>query len=54
MLSFSMNWTSIMNTASGIINGLLPIYMVPLGIILGMGLLGYIVKSIKGAIHAGG
>ena len=53
MLSFSMDWTAVMDTASSIINGLMPIYMVPLGIVLGMGLLAYIVRAIKGAIHAG-
>jgi hypothetical protein len=53
-LSFSVDWPTIFDQASSIINGLFPVYMVPLGIMLGLGLLGYIVKAFKGAISRTG
>jgi len=45
MLSFSMDFTNIWSMASSIINGLFPVYLVPLGISLGIGILGIIVSA---------
>jgi hypothetical protein len=45
MLSFSLDFTGVFTMASQIINGLFPVYLVPLGISLGIGILGIIVKA---------
>ncbi len=45
MLSFSLDFTGVFDMASQIINGLFPVYLVPLGISLGIGILGIIVKA---------
>jgi hypothetical protein len=54
MLSFSIDWSAIWSTASAIAGGLLPVYLVPLGIIIGMAILSWIMRAIKGAIGGGG
>ena len=48
MLSFALNFSGVFDTASTIINGLFPVYMVPLGIALGIGILGVIVAAFRG------
>jgi len=45
MLSFSLDFGGVFTMANTIINGLFPIYLVPLGIALGIGILGVIVKA---------
>lgn len=45
MLSFSLDFSGVFTMASAIINGLFPIYLVPLGISLGIGILAVIVKA---------
>jgi len=45
MLSFSLNFSGVFDMANTMINGLFPVYLVPLGISLGIGILGIIVKS---------
>lgn len=45
MLSFSLDFTGVFEMANIIINGLFPIYLVPLGISLGIGILGIIVAA---------
>jgi hypothetical protein len=45
MLSFSLDFTGVFDMASEIINGLFPVYLVPLGISLGIGILGIIVRA---------
>ena len=42
MLSFSIDFTGVFDMASTIINGLFPAYLIPLGISLGIGVLGII------------
>lgn len=42
MLSFSLDMTGVFSTASTIINGLFPAYLIPLGISLGIGIIGVI------------
>jgi hypothetical protein len=51
MLSFSLDFTSVFSNASMLINGLFPVYVLPLGITLGLGILGYIVKAFAGIIR---
>jgi len=50
MLSFAMNFSGVFDMASTIINGLFPVYMIPLGIALGIGILGIIVAAFKGML----
>jgi hypothetical protein len=51
MLSFSLNFSGIFTNASQIVNGLFPVYLVPLGITLGIGILGVIVKAFSSIIR---
>ncbi len=51
MLSFSLDFTGVFDFASQIVNGLFPIYLVPLGIALGIGILGVIVKAFRNIVH---
>lgn len=45
-LDFSQVWTQ----ASDFVNNLWPIFVIPLGIVLGVGILNFIVKALKGAL----
>jgi hypothetical protein len=49
-MSLSLDFTSFLTNASTIINGLWPIFALPVGIGLGMGLLGWIVAEIMKAV----
>ncbi len=51
MLSFSLDFSGVFNNASQIVNGLFPIYLVPLGIPLGIGILGVVVKAFSSLIR---
>lgn len=42
---------SIWETANEVINGLFGAYLVPIGLALGLGVLGVIVKAFKGVVH---
>ena len=49
MLSFSADlFSGVFDMASTIVNGLFPVYLIPLGIMLGIGILGIIMKAFKG------
>jgi len=50
MLSFSLDFTGVFDMASQIVNGMFAVYMVPLGISLGFGILGYIVSAFRGIL----
>jgi len=45
MLSFNLDFSGVFSNASQIVNGLFPVYLVPLGITLGIAILGIIVKA---------
>jgi len=47
MLSFSLDFTDVFNMASQIVNGLFPVYLVPLGISLGIAILGVIASAFR-------
>jgi len=49
-ISFNFEWDTIWDQVSNIVNGLFPVFSVPIGLALGMGILAYIVRSIKSAI----
>lgn len=51
MLSFSLDFTDVFSMASTMINGLFPVYLVPLGISLGIGILGIIVRAFSRIIR---
>lgn len=48
-MSISLNFDGMLNNASTIINGLWPVFVVPIGIALGMGLLSKIIGEIRKA-----
>jgi hypothetical protein len=50
MLSFSLDFSGVFSNASQIVNGLFPVYLVPLGITLGIGILGVIVRAFTAII----
>ena len=50
-LSFSLDFSGVFSNASQIVNGLFPIFLVPLGITLGIGILGVITKAFSGIIR---
>jgi hypothetical protein len=50
MMSFSLDFTGVFDNASQIVNGLFPVYLVPLGITLGVGLVSVIARAFKGAL----
>ncbi len=50
-MTFSLDFSGVFTQASQIVNGLFPVYLVPLGITLGLGILGYITKAFKGIVH---
>lgn len=49
-MSLSLDFSQMLNQAGTIINGLFPLFIVPLGITLGMSLLGRIFAEIRRAI----
>jgi hypothetical protein len=51
LLSFSLDFHGIFTNASAIVNGLFPVYLVPLGITLGIGILGIIVRAFSSIIR---
>jgi len=49
MLSFSADlFSGVFDMASTIVNGLFPVYLIPLGIMIGIGILGLIMKAFRG------
>jgi hypothetical protein len=51
MLSFSLDFSGVFSSASSIVNGLFPVYLVPLGITLGIGILGVIVHAFESIVR---
>lgn len=50
-MSFDLDFSGVFTNASNIVNGLFPVYLVPLGITLGIGILGVIVKAFSSIIR---
>lgn len=49
-MSLSLDFNQMINMAFSLINGLWPIFVLPIGFVLGLGLLAWIVKEIRQAI----
>lgn len=49
-MSFSIDFAGVLDQAGEIFNGLFPILIFPLGITLGLALLGWILSAIRGAL----
>lgn len=50
-MNFSVpDFSGVFGMASTIVNGLFPVYLLPLGITLGIGILGVVVKAFSGII----
>jgi hypothetical protein len=50
-MSISLDFSSLLGNATQIINNLWPVFGLPVGIALGMGLLAWIVREIRTAIN---
>lgn len=48
-LSFNIDWTQILSTATQMVNILFPIFVIPLGMKLGVKLLGVVRSAIESA-----
>jgi hypothetical protein len=53
-MSLSLDFGQMLSTAFELINGLWPVFVLPIGFTLGLGLLSWIVKSIGGSIKGAG
>lgn len=49
-MSLSLDFSQIWTQASDFVNNLWPVFMVPLGFILGIGILNFIIKALRGAL----
>lgn len=49
-MSISLDFSSLLSNAANIINALWPVFALPIGIVLGMGLLGWIISEIRKAL----
>ena len=49
-MSLNLDFSNLWSQASEFVNNLWPIFVIPLGMILGIGILGFIVKAVKSAI----
>jgi nitrate reductase NapE component len=45
-MSFDLDFTSMLSTASDLVNGLWPVFVVPIGFALAFGLINWIYKAI--------
>lgn len=48
MLSFSLTFGTALDLASDLVGGMLPVYLVPLGVALGVFILGALIKAMSG------
>jgi hypothetical protein len=46
-MSISLSFAPALDLASAVFNGMLPVYLVPLGVALGIGILGIIIKAMS-------
>jgi hypothetical protein len=49
-MSLNLDFSEIWTQASSFVNNLWPIFVIPLGMILGIGILSFIVKTVKRAL----
>lgn len=49
-MSLSLDFSQVLSMAGTIVNGLWPVFVIPIGIALGMGLLGKIIGEIRKAL----
>lgn len=48
MFSFDLSFNTALTLASQVFNGMLPVYLVPLGVALGVMILGLLIKAMSG------
>lgn len=51
-MSISLDFGSLLDNAGMIINALFPVFILPVGIALGMGILGWIVTEIRKSVKS--
>jgi hypothetical protein len=49
-MSFNFDFSQVWTQASDFANNMWPVFVIPLGIILGVGVLNFVIKGIKSAI----
>lgn len=49
-MSLNLDFSEIWTQASSFVNGLWPIFVIPIGMVLGIGILSFIVKTIKSSL----
>lgn len=49
-MSLSLDFSQVWTEASTFVNNMWPIFVIPLGLILGVGILNFIIKTLKGAL----
>lgn len=50
MGSLNLDFTNIWEQASSFVNNMWPVFVVPIGLLLGIGILNFIVKTVRQAI----
>lgn len=51
-MSLSLDFAEIWTQANSFVNNLWPIFVIPIGIVFGVGILNFIVHEVKGALNA--
>ena len=49
-MSLSLDFSAVWTQASDFVNNLWPVFVIPMGIVLGVGILNFVVKALKGAL----
>jgi hypothetical protein len=49
-MSLSFDFTALLDTAGQFVNSLLPLFMWPLGVTIGLGLVGWIIRAVREAL----
>jgi hypothetical protein len=51
-MSLSLDFTQVWGQASDFVNNMWPVFIVPIGIVLGVGILNFIIKAVRSALGA--
>lgn len=49
-MSLSLDFNDVWAQASSFVNNLWPVFVIPIGLLLGVGMLNFIMKALKGAL----
>lgn len=51
-MSLSLDFAEVWTQASDFVNNLWPVFVIPIGIVFGVGILNFVVKAVKGALSS--